>query len=300
MAKYDFSVRYYGDALEDNSIPIKELAPSLLALSEAFQEVQFIANPHEETISLDIKATEKGSFIIDLILTNGKDIFDQAISFLNGTESNALSNLVTYVSIFSGALTFIKKNAKSKVDKNESLDNGSIKITFKDQTTIEIPKESIEATRSVKFRRNMKEVIKPLETDGIEGIDFYHIKEEAIEINKNDAVAFEVPELEDKELETTESEVYLQIINVAFEHGKWKFSNGSNSFYASIEDESFIDGVKKNLQQFGSTDTLKVKLRTSQKIDKEGKLKSDFTILKVIEHIKGHKQLELDLGSDKK
>lgn len=146
----------------------------------------------------------------------------------------------------------------------------------------------------------MKEVIKPLETDGIEGIDFYHIKEEAIEINKNDAVAFEVPELEDKELETTESEVYLQIINVAFEHGKWKFSNGSNSFYASIEDESFIDGVKKNLQQFGSTDTLKVKLRTSQKIDKEGKLKSDFTILKVIEHIKGHKQLELDLGSDKK
>lgn len=112
MAKYDFSVRYYGDALEDNSIPIKELAPSLLALSEAFQEVQFIANPHEETISLDIKATEKGSFIIDLILTNGKDIFDQAISFLNGTESNAFSNLVTYVSIFSGALTFIKKECE--------------------------------------------------------------------------------------------------------------------------------------------------------------------------------------------
>lgn len=296
MAKYDFSVRYYGEALEDNSIPVKELAPSLLALSEAFHEIQFITNPHEEPLSLDIKATEKGSFRIDLLLINGQDFLNQAISFLNGNESNALSNLVTYASIFGGAIKLIKYIAKSKVKKREKLAEGFVKITFEDKTTIEIPEKSIEATKSIEFRRNVKEVIKPLESEGIEGIDFYHEKEDIVTIKEEEIVAFEVPEIEDEELETTESEVYLQIINVAFEHGKWRFSNGTNTFYASIEDEDFIDSVKKNQQQFGSTDTLKVKLRTTQSLDKERKLKSEFVVLEVLEHNKGSKQLELDLG----
>lgn len=298
MAKYDLSVRYYGDALEDNSIPIKELAPSLLSLSEAFQEIQTIVNPNEEQLSLDIKATEKGSFIIDLILVNGKDFLNQAVSFLNGDETKAFSSLVMYVKTFVGSVNFIKKLKNTTVDKSEDSTDGKVKITFNDGTTIEIPKESIEATKSIEFRKSMNQVIKPLQSNGIEGIDFYHEKSETVKIEKNDASAFEVPEIEDKELETSETEVYLQILNVAFEHGKWRFSNGSNTFYASIEDEDFIDSVKKNQQQFGSTDTLKVKLRTTQSLDKERKLKSEFVVLEVLEHNKGSKQLELDLGLD--
>lgn len=298
MSKYDFSVRYYGNALEDNRIPVKDLAPSLLALSEAFQEVQRITHPYEEPLSLDIKATEKGSFIVDLILTNGKDLLAQAMDFLNGNESNALASLVMYVEIFRGAIKLIKKLKNFKIKNREETTDSKTKITFEDKTTIEIPKESLEATKNIEFRKNMKEVISPLQTDGVDGIDFYHEKEESVRIDKKDIPAFEVPEIEDKELETDESEVYLQIINVAFEHGKWKFSNGTNTFYAAIEDEEFIDAVKKNKQQFGSTDTLKAKLRTSQKIDKEGKLKSEFTVLKVLDHVEGPKQLELDLGND--
>lgn len=295
MAKYDFSVRYYGEALEDNSIPVKDLAPSLLALSEAFQEVQFITNPHEEPLSLDIKATEKGSFKIDLLLVNGPDLLDQALSFLNGSGTNAFANLVMYASVFGGAVQLIKKMWNSQIDKSENIDEGTVKITFEDKTTIEVPKESIEAAKSIEFRQSVKEVVKPLETNGIEGMDFYNQKEITTTIKKEEKEAFNIPDIEDRELEVTESELYLQIINVAFEHGKWRFSNGSDTFYASIEDDNFINSVKKNQQQFGSTDTLKVKLRTAQKIDKNGKLKSDFTVLKVLEHVKGSKQLELDL-----
>lgn len=295
MAKYDFSVRYYGEALEDNTIPIRDLAPSLLALSEAFQEIQSITNPDEAPLSLDIKATEKGSFKIDLLLVNGPDLLDQALSFLNGSETNAFANLVMYASVFGGAVQLIKKLWNSQIDKSENIDEGTVKITFEDKTIIEIPKESIEATKSIEFRKNVKEVVKPLESNGIEGMNFYNTKEITTTIKKKEIEAFNVPDVEDQELEVTESELYLQIINVAFEHGKWRFSNGSDTFYASIEDESFINSVKKNQQQFGSTDRLKVKLRTAQKIDKTGKLKSDFTVLKVLEHVKGSKQLELDL-----
>lgn len=91
------------------------------------------------------------------------------------------------------------------------------------------------------------------------------------------------------------SEVYLQIVNGDLEYKKWKFSNGSNQFFADIVDEVFLQVVKKNKQFFDSTDLLKVKLQTVQSLDTSGKLKSAYTVLKVLDHIKGSEQIELDL-----
>ncbi|HFK6718069.1 TPA: hypothetical protein ACGY1E_002343, partial [Listeria monocytogenes] len=113
-------------------------------------------------------------------------------------------------------------------------------------------------------------------------------------ILKEDYSLFEVPQTKNKELEPTISEVYLQIINVAFEHGKWKFSDGTNQFFASIEDEEFIAAVEKNQQQFGSTDTLRVILQNNQQLTSNG-LKSEFVVTKVLEHLKGAQQIALDL-----
>ncbi|AUJ27146.1 hypothetical protein DM473_09670 [Lactobacillus helveticus] len=70
---------------------------------------------------------------------------------------------------------------------------------------------------------------------------------------------------------------------------------GDSTFFANITDEDFLKAVEKNEQQFGSTDTLKVKLKTEQYLDKNGKLKSDYTVTKVLDHIKGSEEIELDL-----
>ncbi|MPW15309.1 hypothetical protein [Lactobacillus helveticus] len=70
---------------------------------------------------------------------------------------------------------------------------------------------------------------------------------------------------------------------------------GDSTFFANITDEYFLKAVEKNEQQFGSTDTLKVKLKTEQYLDKNGKLKSDYTVTKVLDHIKGSEEIELDL-----
>jgi len=95
------------------------------------------------------------------------------------------------------------------------------------------------------------------------------------------------------ELGITTNTTYPQIINVAFEHGKWKFSNGDTQFFADIDDEEFIKSVQKNFQQFGSTDLLKVELQTQQYISQEGNLKSKYTVKKVLEHKKGAQQISL-------
>ena len=115
---------------------------------------------------------------------------------------------------------------------------------------------------------------------------------------------FDVSDTKEKQLNSIKQDVYLQAIHVAFKHGngKGKFSEGENAnqFFADIEDEDFLESVQKNKIQFGSTDTLKVKLRKTQYLDKSGALKTDYTIVKVLQHIKGAEEIELDLYSDNK
>jgi hypothetical protein len=121
LAKYEFSVRYAGEALVDGRIPIRDLAPSLLALSEAFQEIQQITHPYQQPVSLDIKASEKGSFIVDLILANGNDLLSSAIDLLNGNESEALRNLIELATGFTAAVIFITKVGKKKIKRKKRI-----------------------------------------------------------------------------------------------------------------------------------------------------------------------------------
>lgn len=54
----------------------------MLAVSTAFQEIQELNDPFEEPVSLDIKASEPGSFIVDLVLANGGDFIQKAVSLI--------------------------------------------------------------------------------------------------------------------------------------------------------------------------------------------------------------------------
>ena len=298
MAKYKFDVHYKGTALEDNSIPVKDLAPSLLSLSEAFQTIQKINNPSEAPLSLNITATKKGSFLVELLLVNGKDLLKQAMDFLNSSPSTAVINLTTYVGIFVNVVNYINKIANKKI-KDKKEENGKVTITLDDDSSITMSADEFKVYKNVNFRKEIHEVVRPLESDGIDSIGFSHDKSISVTVDHTDYKKFEVPTVQEKQLDTNESAVFLQIINVAFEHGKWKFSMGDSTFFADITDEDFLKAVEKNEQQFGSTDTLKVKLKTEQYLDKNGKLKSDYTVTKVLDHIKGSEEIELDLFDDK-
>jgi hypothetical protein len=265
----------------------------LLALSEAFQEIQQITHPYQQPVSLDIKASEKGSFIVDLILANGNDLLSSAIDLLNGNESEALRNLIELATGFTAAVIFITKVGKKKIKRKKELPEGEVKITLDDETSITVSKDVFEAYRNVEFRKTTKEFVRPLESEGIEAIEFSTEKNASVSISKQDVSAFDVPEIEDKEFPSTESTVYLQIINISFANEKWKLTDGNKPFWAKIEDEEFLTSIENNQQQFGASDALKVILETQQKFTDNG-LKTEYSVKKVIEHIKGPKQLKLD------
>lgn len=295
MAKYNLSIRYAGDEVEQGRISIDQLAPSLLALSRTFKEIQSALNPAEQPISLDITASEKGSFIVDLILASGPDILKQAVDFLTSKQSQSIEALGFYISAFAGVVQLTISGYKKVISSKKDIpEEGSVKINFSDGTNIVIPKESFDLYKNVEVRKSIHDTLEPLDS-GVEKIEVYTQNRNDInlQVDRSEYPAFEVPKVKDKELDSTVSEVYLQIVNVAFEHGKWKFYNGTNYFFAKIEDTDFITSVGRNEYQFGSTDSLKVKLRTEQFMT-EGGLKSEFFIEKVLEHIPGAKQIELD------
>ncbi|HCM88443.1 MAG TPA: hypothetical protein DIS85_00945 [Vagococcus sp.] len=60
----------------------------MLALSEALHNSKEIINPTADSISLDINTTEKGSFVMDLILANGTDLLTKILDLLAGKESD--------------------------------------------------------------------------------------------------------------------------------------------------------------------------------------------------------------------
>lgn len=289
MAQYEFSIHYSGSALETGRMPVKDLAPALLAISGAFQEMQRIKFPDQPPISLEINSTKKGSFIVELLLTNGKDFLSQMVDLLTCKESDALLNLIELTTIFGTMYKLIR----SKYKKEEKQPDGKTKITIDNGETIVLDDSDIKIYRSIEFRTHIKNSVSPLENEGVNQIEFSSKKTETITIVKNDLKSFDVPPIKDEILEPTVSVLYLQLLNVAFEHGKWKFSNGTNQFFATIEDEDFMDSVKQGKRKFSTSDRLKVRLRTEQKATSSG-LKTDFFIEKVLEHVPGAIQLELD------
>lgn len=294
MAQYEMSIRYAGEALEDGRMPIKDLAPALLAISGALQEIQRIKDPNQPTLAVDIKATKKGSFIVDLILANGPDVFSRAVDLLTSRDTEAFLNLVGYGSLFFAMFKLIK----SKTKKEEKLESGQTKITLDNGETVIMGDSDLQVYRSVEFRTQIRQAVTPLEKEGIDSIEFSSEKIEKLKITKSDVKSFDVPNIKDEEMPSSTSIIYVQLLNVAFEHGKWRFFDGSSKFFATIEDEGFMEAVTKGTQQFSTNDRLKVKLRTEQKMTARG-LESEFYIEEVLEHIPGAVQLELDFGDKK-
>lgn len=295
MAVYDLSVRYAGRTIENGRIPVSELAPSLLAISETFQEIQKITNPNEQPLSLDIKANREGSFIVDLILASGSDnLLQKTISLLNGDESTAIVNLAGYYAILNGVVKFTKFAYKKIFKKKEPVGENETKITFEDNTSITVNNQVLNVFLNVDARESIKKATQPL-NNGVDKIEFSTSDgKNNFDFYKEDYDAFQsVPKLEEKELNETVEEKFLFLQNVAFENGKWKVSDGAASFFVTIEDEQFIKDVTENKVQFGSTDRMKVRIKTIQRQDADGHLKSDYFIEKVIEIIKGDRQTEL-------
>jgi hypothetical protein len=76
MAETAFDLTYEGDAIAEGRMPIRDLAPALLALGEMFAEASELVEPSRPPASLNIEATGKDSFVVHLVLAGWDHIID--------------------------------------------------------------------------------------------------------------------------------------------------------------------------------------------------------------------------------
>jgi hypothetical protein len=220
MAEVQFGVAYEGPALAEGRMPVKDLAPSLLALGELFTEASEIACPDREPASLNIRATKEGSFVVDLAV-HSPDTWEQILNLLDGHVIGALSNLMGVVigagTLASGLFWLIRKINGRRIADREQLESGLVRLTFEDGTTLEASPEALALYERESARKNARKVVEPLHSDGVERVVFTQDSEQPLVIGEDDLPAYEA-EMGDEVLSERE---YESVVTLAAFSAVW-------------------------------------------------------------------------------
>lgn len=292
VAETEFGVKYDGPAIVDGRMPVRDLAPALLALGEMFAEASVLLYPDRKPLALDIKATNEGSFLVHLILSTK----DHLIDLFGSDGATALLNLKDYiVGGGIGIFWLLKRLRGRRITSHESVpESGQIRLTLDDGTSFEIPVQVFELYRTVEIRKKAREVVEPLAASGIDVMEFRSDNEVTVRVETPDLPAYAVPETVEVPLGEIEVPMVVSIAAVAFVDGnKWRLTDGDSTFYASIEDKGFIERVEHGIEAFRKGDMLRCQMRIVQS-QRDGGLHTEHVVREVLEHIPRETQLRLD------
>src|SRR5687768_12925867 len=102
MAELAFELEYDGPALAAHEMDVRELAPALLSTADLVQELNRIVNPADPNVSVNVKATSDGSFLVWLSIYH-----DALVETLTSRQTQALAGLtglLTTVGVLIGYL----------------------------------------------------------------------------------------------------------------------------------------------------------------------------------------------------
>ena len=163
-------------------------------------------------------------------------------------------------------------------------------------TMLPVEEQTILLLRSRIVRTHLLAVVEPLNRDGIDTVAIgADDAKPGVVIAHEEAPYFLVPLPEDVPLGDQVRQMSFSIVGLSFkEDNKWRLSDGQNTLYVSLADREFVDRVDRNLVRFGKGDIIIAETRISQWEGAEG-LRTEYTILRVIEHRPGQAQISLPL-----
>jgi hypothetical protein len=125
MAQTEFAVVYDGPALVDGQMPVRDLAPALLALGDLFAEASVVLHPDLEPPALNIKATDHGSFDVQMVLQGG-DLWDHIRKLFTSPDVNAIDNLRDLVigPAAVGLFAFMRWLKRRRITREQPLESG--------------------------------------------------------------------------------------------------------------------------------------------------------------------------------
>ncbi len=266
-SRESIQIRFQGPALDAGSMDVRELAPALLALGELLQSASKAAYGEKSLVSVSVKATEKGSFSVDLEVA--QSIYEATKSFLQGEDyatAKELCELLFGGGVAGVSLIKVIKWLRGRKPTNLTrISNGNIKIEVSGES-VEVKPQIVQIFNDIGVQRALPNVISPVRADGIDRLSIMRGNTEVEFVTKGDIVYFD-PEVYEEIDSPPESEsertAAFEVVTLSFrERYKWRFTDGDAVFTADIEDESFFERVQSGKVVFGKGDILRVKLKT--------------------------------------
>jgi hypothetical protein len=274
-------------------MPVRDLAPALLALGDIFVAASLALYPEREPVALAIKATDTGSFDVDLVLHVGST-WHKIVHLFSSDTATALSNLKDLV-IGAGVCLFALAKAigRRRIVAHSNVASGTVKITLEDGTIMEVPTDVLALYRNIEVRHNVRRFVEPMSRDGVDTIEFRSEGETTLRLEKADVPAYDVPEPMAIPLSDAVTEMHVELTSAVFAEGlKWRFSRGGEDrFTADMIDADFLRRVDQG-EAFHKGDTLRCRMRVSQ-VSRDGKLHTDYQVVQVIQHIPRQAQLNI-------
>ncbi|MDL2266765.1 hypothetical protein LJC46_02100 [Desulfovibrio sp. OttesenSCG-928-G15] len=300
MSQYAFYVAYDGPALESSQMDVRELAPALIALADAFDEANKILNGDRAEIHLDVKGSFKsGCFGIDLVGVQG--VTNSILNFFGNIhlqDASAVAGLLGFsagsaATSLIAAIRWMRGRKITKVDVEGK--NATIYIGDKYFRT---EKAVIDMLHNTRIRKAFEAAIAaPLRKSGMQSFAVAAgEKEPFCIVEKEDAEYFLTPPINEELLDEKEYETSVQVVGVTFkDNNKWRFSDGTSHFYADMLDEIFLSKISKHEIAFAKDDILTVVMRERQSLA-DDEIKTERTVLKVLAHRTAALQLGLPIS----
>ncbi|WP_186626596.1 hypothetical protein [Rhodococcus sp. BP22] len=292
----EFSVKYDGEALANHVMEVRTLAPALLALGDALKYASEALTPEKQggtsAPTLRIKATNEGSFDIDLI-----------IDAVNSDQSVGLLGMASFAGIIwgsvKGAIQTIKwLRGRSGVRLRE-LEPGFITYEDENGSTLTVPAGSSVLIQNGPFRVAIDGFTQPLDQEGIDEVSISGTTDrDRITVDTNDRPAFRT-DSRDRLIDRSvrQATVKVETVQLNTDSGrKWRFSEDGETFTADISDQRFVMGVRSGRTAVGADDTLGVELEEETYRRPAGGVRVLRRILAVTSHQHAPVQGELDYG----
>ena len=296
MQKETFGLCFRGPALDQGSIDVRDLAPSLLAICDLIQEAGHVVYGEKAAITIKVQGDFKTSSF-EVLLEIAHFFTDTISNLLSFEEQYNIKQLLLDLGIFSamGLGYFkIKKWLKGKkVDKEEDTSSGEKKIYFGNESRT-INQNVYKLIINSTINQSADKLMVPLRNSGIDSIGFSAAGETTELINSNEADYFRYSGYDDATTRESRRTDFFSLAAPTSDQSKWQLMDDGSKIMAKLCDHDFERKWKCRNVLFGYGDILELELLTVSKITGKRIIKEHF-IINIINHIPGPSQEEMDI-----
>ena len=297
MSHADFTLTYEGPAVDNHEMNVRDLAPAMLAVGEAFEGLNALFNGKSAQLAVNVRAHQPACFKVAFdIVQVAKD----ATPMLTGPGIVAANNLLQLLigagtvagTTTWGLIRLIRATRGKRPERVEKLTPGLFRL-FIDDEVYEVPLDLLEAYQDLRVRRAVEGFItKPLRKPGMNRVSLADgARSETID--KSEAEYFIAPEPDSDIVIDDTRRAAFTIRDLSFdEEGFWRLYDGSNPVKVRIEDERFLARIENDDIRFAKHDVLVCLIHFVQRRTGRG-LENEHTVIEVVEHIAAPRQLRL-------